>query len=217
MPQNLETRLVSLLTSYPTIWMQHYVKQEYDQIDPVHNTGFNGDNDRLYWGGDYFIQNLNEKQRKLFEEARQHNIQSGISFPLKSAQDHQLISLAFPYSETIAHNISIHLLDELKSHLQMLGTMLRIETISNGVLLQKDFLDYASKHTELSIELQQLTHETNELLLGLHSFFDQIPTHFRLEGKRLLQTFQMNTSSKTEKKTSNTLDNTPKTKYHFSS
>ena len=182
---------ISLLTSYPTAWMHHYAKHGYDQIDPVHDTGFNCDKDRIYWGGDCFIERLNEKQRNLFEEARHHNIQSGISFPLKSPQDHHLISLAFPYSETITHNISSHLLDELKSHLQMLGTMLRIDTLNNGMLLQRDFISYASKHTELSIEYQRFTHEINDLLLSLHSFFDQLPTHFRYEGKRLLQTLQL--------------------------
>lgn len=182
---------VSLLTSYPTAWMHHYVKQGYDQIDPIHEVGFNCEENPIYWGGDSFIERLNEQQRCLFEEANHHNIQSGISFPLNSPYDRQLLSLAFPHSERITQAISIHLLNEIKSHLQMLGTMLRIETLNNGILLQSDFIAYASKHTKLSIELQQFTHEINDLLMSLHSFFDQLPTHFRYEGKRLLQTLQL--------------------------
>lgn len=182
---------ISLITSYPTTWMHLYAHHGYDQIDPVHLAGFNGGNDYIYWGGDRFIQGLTDNQSKLFEEARLYNIQSGVSFPLKSPHNHQLISLAFPFSETITHSISIHLLNELKSHLQMLGMMLHIEALTNGVLLQKDLMAYVSHHTELGIELQLLMHEINDLLLSLHSFFDQLPTQFRHEGKRLLQTLQL--------------------------
>lgn len=185
---------ITLLTSYPSTWMHHYAKQGYDQIDPAHEAGFNCDKDHIYWGGDSFIERLNEKQRNLFEEARHHHIQSGISFPLKSSNHHHLISLAFPYSDTITNNISIRLLDELKSHLQMLGTMLRIKTLNDGMLLQNDLFSYISKHTDLSIEFQQITHEINDLLFSLHSFFDQLPSHFRYEGKHLLQTIQFSDS-----------------------
>lgn len=189
---------VSLLTSYPSAWMHHYVKQGYDQIDPIHEVGFNCDEDHIYWGGDYFIERLSETQRNLFEEAYIHNIQSGISFSLKSPKAHQLISLAFPYSETITHNISTHLLYELKSHLQMLCTMLRFTTLNEGILLQNDFIAYVSKHTDLSIEFQRITYEINDLLYCLHSFFDQLPTHFRYEGIRLLQTLQLPPPSRTK-------------------
>lgn len=181
---------ISLLTSYTSDWMNHYVHQGYGQIDPVHLKGFSSNNDRIYWGKNTQDQLLCDQQRKLFEDAKQHHIVSGVSFPLNSPNGHQLVSLAFPYSETIIHNISAPLIDELKSHIQILPTMMTLETLKNVAFLNNDIAAFASEHAELSQSFHMINNEINDLLLAFNAYLSNVPAHFRFEGEHILETFR---------------------------
>lgn len=189
---------ISLLTSYPSNWMDHYIHHGYDQIDPVHLKGFSSNNDRIYWGGNTQDQLLCDQQRKLFEEAKQHHIVSGVSFPLNSQNGHLLVSLAFPYGETITHNISATLIDELKSHIQILPTLMHIETLKNVAFLNKDIAAFASNHAELSQSFHTVNNEINDLLLTFNAYLSNLPTHFRYEGEQILETFRSTRATKSK-------------------
>ncbi len=181
---------IDVLTSYPRSWMDHYMDKGYDHIDPVHLAGFNTTTDHIFWGGSLHKEPLGDQQLKLFEEAKHHCIISGVSFPLKSSNQMQLISLAFPHAETITYNLSVALLDELKSHIQILPSVLHIQKIKHATFLQDDITAFASKHADLIQDFHMITHEINDLVIALSAYLSYLPSQFRLEGELILETLQ---------------------------
>lgn len=181
---------ISLITSYPHNWINHYKKQGYDQIDPVHLNGFNTTNDHFLWGKNFTDKPLGDQQLKLFEEAAHHHILSGLSFPLKSPNQPQLVSIAFPYSETITGNLSEALLNELKSHIQILPTVIQVQKIKHAAFLQTDIAALAIKHMDLTQDLHMISHEMNDLFVSLSAYLSYLPTQFRQEGAHILEILQ---------------------------
>lgn len=186
---------INILTSYPSEWMHHYINQGYDQIDPVHLSGFGSNSEHIGWGEYFKDKPLCNQQINLLEEAKHHHILSGISFPITSPHHTQLVSLAFPYSETVTLNLSKQLHEELKSHAHILPIVMHIKRVKQAAFLHNDILAFAARHIGLSQEIHMINHEINNLLITLNDYLSHLPTHFRAEAKYILDAFQTNTPS----------------------
>lgn len=196
---------INILTSYPQEWMHHYINQGYGQIDPVHLSGFGNSREHIVWSEYFKDKTLCRKQLGLFEEAKRYHITSGISFPISSLPQDQLISLAFPFSEMITNNLSDKLLEELKAHAHILPTVAHIEQVRKAALLQNEVLSFASRHADISQEVHMITQEISNLLITLNDYLSHLPTHFRTEGKYILDAFHSKITSGEHHRLSSTL------------
>lgn len=70
-----------LISNYPTSWTSHYLRNQYEQFDPVIQWATNAD-DPFTWGLEAGIVPLTEAQRKLFDEAAQFEIRYGLTVPV---------------------------------------------------------------------------------------------------------------------------------------
>jgi DNA-binding CsgD family transcriptional regulator len=70
-----------LISTYPSKWIDHYLKHKYEQLDPV-ITGAASDTEPFQWGIDLQPRSLSVAQQKLFEEAASFGISCGFTVPI---------------------------------------------------------------------------------------------------------------------------------------
>ncbi|MDD9920628.1 MAG: autoinducer binding domain-containing protein, partial [Alphaproteobacteria bacterium] len=70
-----------ILGSYPESWVQHYVEQSYQKIDPVIING--PQQSRLFlWSGLKPKEGLIKKQEIFFNEAKEFGLKDGVGLPI---------------------------------------------------------------------------------------------------------------------------------------
>lgn len=74
-----QTRLIS---TYPTSWTTHYLRERYEHVDPVIKTALTRD-DPFEWGRDVASIELSNPQQQLFDEASEFGIRHGFTIPLR--------------------------------------------------------------------------------------------------------------------------------------
>jgi LuxR family transcriptional activator of conjugal transfer of Ti plasmids len=70
-----------LISTYPTQWTSHYLRNNYERIDPVIREAIKA-REPFRWGVDLPFQHSSQTQRRLFDEASQFGIRFGFTVPL---------------------------------------------------------------------------------------------------------------------------------------
>jgi DNA-binding CsgD family transcriptional regulator len=103
--------------SYPDAWLSHYNENEYDLIDPVFPRAAES---LLPFSWESLIRDprTSQRQRRIFEQARDFGLRSGVSIPLHGPQYSQsVLSLAAHREPTVTEADWL----ELRTRLTMLG------------------------------------------------------------------------------------------------
>ena len=75
----------SLISTYPSAWTDHYLRNHYERLDPViHQATRNVE--PFEWGFEVDTIVTSERQRELFEEAAQFGIRRGYTIPIHDAR-----------------------------------------------------------------------------------------------------------------------------------
>lgn len=70
-----------LISTYPTPWMDHYLSNQYEHLDPVIRRAVQR-TEPFQWGNDIGSGKLLEAERRLFEEAATFGIRYGFTIPI---------------------------------------------------------------------------------------------------------------------------------------
>ena len=74
-----------LISTYPKEWTAHYLKNRYDQVDPVIRRA-RRHRDIFRWSGEQGTE-TNKAQRKFYGEAAEFGIEKGVAIPLPAGFD----------------------------------------------------------------------------------------------------------------------------------
>jgi LuxR family transcriptional activator of conjugal transfer of Ti plasmids len=75
-----------LISTYPREWTSHYLKNRYDQVDPVIRRA-RRDRDVFRWSGEQASKGANKLQQKFYGEAAAFGIEKGVAIPLPAGFD----------------------------------------------------------------------------------------------------------------------------------
>jgi DNA-binding CsgD family transcriptional regulator len=72
---------VKLLSTYPSEWTSHYLRQNYERLDPViqHALMYTGP---FEWGPEFEVAKTSKMHRRFFDEAAQFGIRYGLTVPI---------------------------------------------------------------------------------------------------------------------------------------
>ncbi len=103
-------------TTYPQPWVAHYREQDYIRIDPVISGGLRSTLP-LAWEGAKTKSRLSAKQRRMFEEAGEFGLKSGVTIPIHGfGGEFATVNIGTPLSDAefckswSAHRHPIHLM-----------------------------------------------------------------------------------------------------------
>lgn len=103
-------------TNYPQPWVAHYREQDYIRIDPVITGGMRSTLP-LAWDGAKAKARLSPKQRRMFEEAGEFGLKSGVTIPIHGfGGEFATVNIGSPLDEAefgkswSEHRHSIHLM-----------------------------------------------------------------------------------------------------------
>lgn len=74
-----------LISSYPPTWTSHYLRRNYDQIDPVLAQAFRCP-EPFQWGQGLGPATNSDGQREIFEEAARYGIRCGFTVPIHDSE-----------------------------------------------------------------------------------------------------------------------------------
>lgn len=77
---------VSLISSYPTNWKNHYFDEKYDQIDPVLQKS-HATNNFVVWDGRDGWSARSPRERRLFDDALDFKIRTGVTIRIPTGQN----------------------------------------------------------------------------------------------------------------------------------
>lgn len=77
--------LAALISSYPTQWTDHYLKQHYERLDPVIQRAQMG-TEPFEWGLEANSRPLTASQKTLFDEASMFGIRCGFTIPIQDGR-----------------------------------------------------------------------------------------------------------------------------------
>lgn len=79
---SLET---TLHTSYPTEWIERYIRHKYWDVDPVADLSHRTIRP-FFWGQGPFLRRFAKRQRRVFDEADAFDIKFGLSIPIRGTK-----------------------------------------------------------------------------------------------------------------------------------
>jgi LuxR family transcriptional activator of conjugal transfer of Ti plasmids len=70
-----------LISNYPIAWTDHYLRQQYQRVDPVILEAL-ATPEPFEWGGEFGLGAISKRQRALLDEAAQFGIRCGFTIPI---------------------------------------------------------------------------------------------------------------------------------------
>ncbi|SEE64660.1 DNA-binding transcriptional regulator, CsgD family [Rhizobiales bacterium GAS188] len=74
-----------LISTYPTTWTEHYLRRNYERLDPVIIQAI-GETEPFAWGPEIGSSRLSNPQRELFEEAAKFGVRYGFTVPIHDSR-----------------------------------------------------------------------------------------------------------------------------------
>lgn len=96
--QRAETEEPCLLSTYPSRWTDHYLRNRYQTIDPVIKEALQTP-EPFRWGIDFRAKSTSMAQQQLFDEAAQFGIRVGFTVPIHDGRG-PIAALTFATDET---------------------------------------------------------------------------------------------------------------------
>ena len=112
-----------LISNYPTRWTSHYLRQHYEEFDPVILRARCAQCP-FRWGPDYCARSLPSNQQQLFDEAAEFGIACGLTIPI---HDHRGGFAALTFAAEKDDPLFPHIVERFEQGLQLMATCFHIE------------------------------------------------------------------------------------------
>lgn len=140
-PSSSPERKTDLISSYPSAWTNHYLRNHYEAVDPVVHQARRG-HETFRWGAEEDGRDLSLPQRQLLDEARQFGIHCGFTVPIHDGRG-SFAALTFASDER--RPLFFRLTEKYELALRLIASVFHLEAreillnswIANDVVLSR--------------------------------------------------------------------------------